>query len=330
MPAIGNGNLTLLDLASRMDKGVVAKSIVEILAQRNEIIPDMVWVPCNDGSGHKTTIRTGLPSATWRSLYKGVSETKSVTAQIRDACGMLENYSTVDAALVDDAKDGQAFRLSEDAPFIEGMDQSFAQTLFYGDTRVNQERFMGLSARFNALSGYAGAENVLNAQGLSSNCTSIWLVNWGDQTVHGIYPDGSHAGLEQKDLGEQTVYDASNKPFQAYRSHYKWKPGLCVRDWRYIVRIANIDTTLLTSDAGSGADLIDLLVQALERIRDLNGKPALYCNRFIRSFLRRQQMNFPRLLVDDVDKVGGKHVMSFAEVPVRRCDQILNTETALT
>src|SRR5687767_8880023 len=129
MAGVGNGNLTLLDLATRMEKGQVAKSIVEILAEQNQVLEDMVWKECNDSSGHKTTVRTGLPIATWRQLNYGVPSTKSTTAQIRDACGMLENYSTVDKALVNLAKDKAAFLMSEAKPFIEGMNQGFVDTL---------------------------------------------------------------------------------------------------------------------------------------------------------------------------------------------------------
>ena len=44
----------------------------------------------------------------------------------------------------------------------------------------------------------------------------------------------------------------------------EWECGLTVRDWRYVVRICNIDVTNLI--AGSGANLINLLVRALWRL----------------------------------------------------------------
>lgn len=328
MAGVGNSNLTLLDLASRMEKGSVAKSIVELLNETNEVIDDMVWVQANDGSAHKTTVRTGIPAATWRQLNYGVSQTKSTTAQIKDACGMLENYSTVDKALIDLAGDKAAFRMSEDRPFIEGMNQGFVDTLIYGNTASNTERFMGLAPRFNSLSAQ-NADNIIVGGGSGSDNTSIWLVVWGENTVHGIYPNGSQAGLTQRDLGEQTVYDASNNPYQAMRSHYKWDCGLSVRDWRYIIRIPNIDTSELTYNAATGARLTDLMVQALERVKDLKGgRPAFYVNRTIRSFLRRQMLSSSNLLLS-MDELAGKKVVTFDGVPVRRCDAILNNEATV-
>src|SRR5688500_5837892 len=108
MAGVGNTFLTLSDLANRMVKGNVAKEIIEILNAQNEVLEDIPWIECNDGSGHKTVVRTGIPSGTWRMLNYGVPQKKSTTAQIRDATGMLENYSLVDASIVDRAKDKQA------------------------------------------------------------------------------------------------------------------------------------------------------------------------------------------------------------------------------
>lgn len=331
MGAVGNSNLTLLDLATRMEGGKVAKTIIELLSKTNEIIDDMVWVECNDGTGHKTTVRTGIPAATWRQLNYGVTQTKSTTAQVKDGCGMLENYSTVDAALAAMSGDKSAFLLSEARPFLEGMNQGFADTLFYGNTASNPERFMGLAPRYSSLTAAESKDNIIDGGGTGSVNTSIWLVVWGENTAHGIYPKGSQAGLVQRNLGEQTVYDANGNPYQAERSHYKWDCGLSVRDWRYLVRIANVDVTALTKNAATGADIIDLMTQGLERVKDLNlGRPAFYVNRTVRSFLRRQMVNKTLQSTLSMETVAGKKVMMFGEVPVRRCDSILSTEAQVT
>jgi hypothetical protein len=60
---------------------------------------------------------------------------------------MMEDYSEVDKALVEMAGNPAAFRLQEDRPHIEGMNQEFASTLFYGDESTAPEEFTGLSAR---------------------------------------------------------------------------------------------------------------------------------------------------------------------------------------
>jgi hypothetical protein len=243
---------------------------------------------------------------------------------------MLENYSQVDKSLADLNGNSAEFRMSEDMAFIEGMNQDFAQTLFYGDTKVNPEKFMGLAPRFSQKSGAENGANVLLGGGSGSTNTSVWLIAWGPNTIHGIYPKGSKAGIFSEDKGQQTVLDPNGGMYEAYRKHYKWDAGLVLRDWRYVVRIANIDVNALTKNAASGADLIDLMAQALEQIQDLTkGKPVFYVNRTVKSFLRRQMMNKSNVQLTLQD-VAGKSVMMFDGVPVRRCDKLLSTESTIS
>lgn len=333
MAVLATTNPTLGDLAKRLDPdGAIAK-IVEILNQTNEVLDDMPWLEGNLPTGHRSTIRTGIPAPTWRKLYGGVQPSRSTTAQVTDNCGMLENYAESDKKLADLNGNTGMFRLSEERPIIEGISQELAKTLFYGNEGTLPESFTGLAPRFNTrnVSTSQSADNVLHGGGAGSDNTSIWLVVWGDQTVHGIYPKASKAGLDMKDMGEVTIenIDGANGRMQAYRSHYKWECGLSVRDWRYIVRIANIDVSDLTKDASAGADLLDLVAQAFEQVPSLNaGRPVLYCNRTIKSFLRRQQKNSKNVQISMAD-VAGRRVMMLDEVPVRRCDAILNSEAVV-
>lgn len=326
MSAIGNNNPTLLDVATRTDSEGKIQTIVELLSETNEVIDDASFMECNDGTNHKTTIRSGLPATTWRKLNYGVQPSKSKTVQIQDSTGMLEAYAEVDKALADLNGNTSEFRLSEDRAFLEAMNQSFVETLFYGDTSKNPERFMGLAPRYNDLSAENG-DNIIDAGGTGSDNTSIFLVVWGANTCHGIYPKGSKAGLNHRDLGEETLEDENKGKYQGYRTHYKWDTGLTLRDWRYVVRIANIDVSDLTKDAsGSSADLIDLMVQALEKVPNLSmGRAAFYCSRNVRSFLRRQITNKDNVHLN-MSEVAGKKALMFDDVPVRRVDAILETE----
>lgn len=324
---------TLLDVAKRLDPDGKVAAIVELLNQSNEVLDDAVWLECNDGTGHKTTVRTGLPAPTWRRIYQFVQPTKSTTAQVRDNTGMLEAYAEVDKALADLNGNTAAFRLSEDSAFIEGMNQEQADTIFHGNEGTEPEAFTGLGPRYNSLSA-ANGQNIVNAAG-DSDRTSIWLVGWGPNSVHCLYPKGSKAGLTVEDKGQVTIDSlgngvASAGRMEAYRTHYRWDSGLSVRDWRYVVRIANIDQAALTSDAASGAKLIDLMTQALERIESLsNVRPAFYMNRTLRSILRRQIVSKVVGSTLTMEQVAGKFVTHFDGVPVRRVDKLVSGESAV-
>ena len=329
MAVLNATNLTLLDIAKRTDPKGKIDMITEMLSETNEIILDATAVEGNDGTGHKSTIRTGLPAGTWRKFNYGVAQEKSTTVQIRDTTGMLETYSKPDKALIELNGNTADARLSEDRAFLEGLNQTVSDTLFYGDTDLNPERFMGFGPRYDSMSAQ-NADNILLGGGAGSDNTSVWLVGWSPMTCHLIYPKGTKAGLQHRDLGEDTTTDENGNEYQILRTHYKWNVGLCVRDWRYVVRIANIDTSELTKDAASGADLIDLMVQALELPPSMgNVRWAFYCNRTVRSFLRRQITNKDNVWLS-MDEVAGRKTMMFGEVPVRRCDSILNTEATIS
>lgn len=333
MATLATTHPTLVDVAKRLDPDGKIDKIVEMLSQTNEVIQDAVWIEGNLPTGHRTTIRTGLPTPTWRKLYGGVQPTKSTTVQVTDNTGMLEAYAEVDKALADLNGNTAAFRFSEDAAHVEGMNQEFAQTLFYGNEGTEPEAFTGFGPRFNDQSAENGG-NILTSAATpdASDNTSLWLVVWGPNTVHCIYPKGSKAGLAMNDKGPVTVEDANGSNggrYEAYRTHYRWDCGLTVRDWRYVVRI-QVDQEDLVKDAASGPDLIDLIAQGLEMVPSLSmGRPVLYCNRTIKSFLRRQIANKVAASTLTMDMVSGKHVMTFDGIPVRRCDQIANTESGI-
>ena len=332
MATLSVTNPTLADLAKVTDPDGSIADVVEILNATNEILMDMTFLEGNLTTGHRTSIRSGLPTPTWRKLYGGVQPTKSRAVQVTDNTGMMEDYSEVDKALVEMAGNPAAFRLQEDRPHIEGMNQEFASTLFYGDESTAPEEFTGLSARYNSLSAENG-DNIIAGGGSGSDNASIWLICWGPNTCHGIIPKGSKAGVQQRDLGEVTLEnaDGANGRMQAFRTHYRWDVGLSVRDWRYAVRIANIDRSALTADISAGADLNDLMHQAWTEIPNTSmGRCAWYMDKSILSMLRRQTSSAVSSSTLTTDLVGGTMQTSWGGIPIRRCDAVRGNEATVS
>ena len=343
MATIGSTALTYADWAKRMDDGYRVASIIELLSQTNEILDDMLVMEGNLPTGHKTTVRTGIPQATWRLLNTGVPNAKSTTAQIVDTCGNLETYAVIDKDIADLNGNTAEFRLSEVKAFLEGMSQQVAATIIYGNQFVNPERFTGFAPRYSTVTAANSqtTNNVLNAGGTASTNTSIWINTWGGDTMHATFPKGKITGLQHRDMGEWPVLDSSSNTYQAYRDHFKWEIGLVLRDWRYQVRIANIDVTQLTGV--SAANLINLLVRGLYRmpttparvtavqssdtpeVRANQGRLVIYANRIVRTYLDLQAMNKTNVLLR-LQEFDGKVVTTFRDVPVRTCDAILSNE----
>lgn len=343
MATIGSLALTYADWAKRMDEGYRVAAIIELLSQTNEILDDMLVVEGNLPTGHKTTIRTGLPQATWRLLNAGVPNAKSSTAQIVDTCGNLETYAVIDKDIADLNGNTAEFRLSEVKAFLEGMSQQVASTIIYGNQHTNPERFTGLSPRYSTVStaNSQTANNIIDAGGTSSTNTSIWITTWGSDTLHGTFPKGKMTGLQHRDMGEWPITDSAGNTYQAYRDHFKWEIGMVLRDWRYVARVANIDVTALTGV--SAANLINNIIRALYRlptapstataiqssdtpeVKANMGRVAMYANRVVRTYLDLQAMNKTNVLLR-MEEFDGKVVTTFRGIPIRTCDAILNNE----
>lgn len=321
---------TLLDIAKRTDPNGQIARIAETLNTDCPLIESIPWKEANGPDGHLVTTRTSLPALTWRRYNEGVSPTKSSTGQFTETVGMLEGISIVDEALVKRNGANKDFRASEDLAFVSSYKRYLETAYFYASTKTDPEQIMGLAPRFDALSGLPYQSQVLPfGAAAGGDSSSIWLVGWGDRKVYGIYPMGESetGGLKMEDMGIELVNDSNNKPFRAYRSHFKWQCGLVVEDSRYVVRICNIDDDVLVE---TGNALILKMAEALEQIQSLDDcKPVFYMNRRTRSYLRRQSIDTTKNSTLTFDNVAGKPVLSMSGVPIHRSDALLATESPL-
>lgn len=329
MATVGNTYLTLSDVFKRTDSSKQIAAVIELLAQNNPILQDMVVKECNDGTTHLTTVRTGIPEATWRMLYQGVQPSKSTTAQVRDATGFAEAWSEIDAKLYELTQDKAGLRLSEASAFLEGLNQAMATSLFYGDQATSPAKFTGLAPRFNKLATSGSGAQIVDAGGTGADNTSIWFVVWGENTVHGLYPKGSQAGVSRDDKGVQTKTLADGSVFDVVREKFQWDIGLSVRDYRYVSRIANVDV----SDMQAGTvKLYDFMRKAFYRLRQrrvIGGNAAIYLNKDVLEALDRLATNggttdnFVRLGRKEVE---GEEILTYRGIPLRESDALLNTE----
>lgn len=339
MATLSTSNLTLADWAKRSDPDGRVPIVAELLSQSNEILDDCVFKEGNLPTGERVVIRTGLPGVYWRALNQGIPSTKSTTAQIDEACGILEARSEVDKDLAMLNGNTAQFRLSEDTAFLEAMNQTQAETLFYGNPGTDPKKFLGLAPRYSDLSA-DNSVNILNAGGSGSDNSSVYLVVWGDNTVYCPFPKGSKAGLTHEDLGEQTVYNSDGTRLQAFATRYQWKNGLVVKDWRYVVRICNVDISDLLGVTGTQAgtaatSLVKLMARALYRIPNMAmGRAAFYMNRTVHSGMAISALDKSQSVLniqDGLSQFGSaQSYLTFLGVPLRKVDALLNTESVVS
>lgn len=339
MATLATGQLTLADYSKRLGPDGKIDPIAELLSQTNDILEDVVWVEANQPTSHVVAVRTGLPAVYWRAYNQGVPSSKSTTAQVTEPCAMLEARSHIDAKLLQLNGNSAAFRLSEETAFIEAMSQEMTGKLFNGNVGADMKTFSGLATRYSSTTAGNGS-NVILAGGSGSDNSSIYLVVWGEQTVFGTFPKGSRAGLASRDLGEESVQDSNGQWFQAARSLFQWDCGLVVKDWRYVVRIANIDVSDWVGVTGTQAstastNLIKLMMRAIARIPNMSmGRAAFYANRSIQEGLMIQALekSSNALSIKQAATQFGTQInqLEFMGIPVRGVDQLGIAETLVS
>ena len=349
---LNSGHNTLIDIAKSFGPDGKVMVVAELLNQSNELLPYMNFIQGNMPTGHKASVRVGLPTVGFREFYKGVQISKSGRATIEDVCCMLEGRNEIDKDLAELNGNTEAFRLSEGLSFIEAMTEQFAQSVIYGNTATNKDGILGLTPRYSSKAATSG-QNIIDAGGTGNTNTSVWLVVWGENTVTGIYPKGSKAGLVQEDLGIIDAFDASNNRFRAYAELWQWKYGLHVKDWRYAVRIANVLAADLTGQSGTQAItastwLNKLMIKALARIPSMGrGTATFLANRTVKEMLSIGALDKSQNALSFTEAVnqygtvapgsvagsgtgiqGGQ--LRFMGVPVLTVDQILATESQVS
>ena len=340
---------TLLDVANLQDPDGSTASVVEILSQQNEMLQDIVMLPSNEPNSHRHVIRTGLPTGAWRGYNAGVQPSKSSTASVRSTIGNYEMYSEIDRDLANLNGNSAEWRLQEETPFIEQMSQQIQKQFIFGDETNSGEEygFTGIYKHYNEVDGatVASGDNVIDVGGNEDTGTapagnqSILLMCWDPMCSFGIFPRGTQAGLQVEDKGEVTIEDVDGSSgtggrMEAYRTHYKWQTGLVIRDWRYNVRIANIDYSNLIGHNSTGEALrkrvIDSMFEAINLLPSMKGRVAFYMSRDVRTSLFRGLSEGVKESTLTVEQLGGQMTHMFHGIPIRRVDAMSALESDIT
>lgn len=343
--------LTLADIGRRLDPHGKLADMAEILSQCNMMLDDMPMVEGNGHSSHVTTLRTSLPKGTYVRFYQGAGYTKSNAAQVEFGMSNLRDYVQIDKLLCDIGGQSTDLRQKEDMAHMEGLAQQQSTTIVYGNSFTNPAQFTGIAPYYNTVSAAnaANAVNVFDCGGTGSSNASIWLVGWGENTVYGIYPKGTKAGLVFEDKGDVVPgFDTAGNRFEAYTTMFEWKMGLAVEDWRYNVRLANIDTTTAGLLGPTPPDIFAILSRAIVRLptagmmqsgitkmgsttqagamnRTPSVKLRMYMDRTVRAALDVQAIRDKNVLLSPTD-YDGRPITSFRQIPIMVHDSLLNTE----
>ena len=318
---VNEHRMSLVEVVKRHDPDGNLSTIAEVLNDQNDMVADAVWREANDNYSNKTTRRSSLPSGTWRKFNQGVDNSASETVELVDVIGILEAHSENDVDLINSFTDPKQARMDEAMSFVEGLSQDMATAMLYGDASADPEKFTGLAPRLDDI---AAAANVINEGGTGSDLCSVFVVDWGINSVYMMYPRNSVVGLDHINMGQVMATDSDSKDFLAYLDIFKWKAGMVVKNHKSIGRLANIEST--------GVDNLfdeDNLITLMNRMTKGPGR-RIYVNETIMTqmeilFKDKTNVNFYK-----EDGLAPGPVLHFKGVPIRQMDALTITETALT
>jgi hypothetical protein len=235
------------------------------LAEKNDLIRDLPSYPANGGRTHTGVRWSSLPTGTIISVGGGWSASfGDLQPYTANTCIMKSRYQAPVDALKQEENPAE-YRRAQEAAHEEGMSQSAAMTIMYGNDAADPEKIDGLSniGPWNDLS----ETDYVYDMGGSSNFRSCWLVAPGLINCHLIHPKGDdNVGLSHEDKGEvfvnasDTDSGASGKRWDVI-TEFEWIFGIVVRDQRSVKRICNIDSSL----SEISTDLIKKIIQARHR-----------------------------------------------------------------
>lgn len=329
MAVLAQNYPTLMEVSKQFTEDGTPLPIAESLNQSNEALDDIPFFEANSTNGHRIAVESALPDAVFRKLNGGILPSKGATTDVTESMASLTSLGKVDRLLADLSGNVNVYRMRKNGRHMEAMNQKWMQTLFYGDTGINPEQFLGLGGRYYDIGAGAplNSRQIIDAGGTGTDNFSIWGVVWGPSKVYGIYPKGTKAGLVHEDYGvELCAAPDGVGELPMYRDWFEWNGGIAVEDWQAVVRIANIDSSDLTKTAATGADISDLMIQAEELLPTNGGHLVWYVPGRVRTFFRRQILNKANVNLTE-ESFSGRRVVMFGGAPVRKVDRLLGTES---
>ena len=312
-----------------------AAYVIEILEEKNDFLAHMPYEMANDGTSHVVTLRDSVPTPDWFKPGYGILPKFGTFRQIPFRAGAMRSVCEIPKDLV--SSDMEEMKQQAKA-HIQGMNNEMANAVFYGNQAVNDNQFTGLTPWYDKKT-FENKDAIIDAGGTGSNLRSIWVIGWGPETVAGFYPSNrGEMGIQVDDMGltdDQTADVEGNSSAgkvgrqPVFRTYYSWSLGVSLKDWRYCIRIANLDPQDYKEvPTGTEPKLLSLVNRALVRLRDRRGiSPAIYADRNTIEWMSVQRTEKVAQSTLTQEDVFGRGMVTVADgVPVYPTDALAVNE----
>jgi hypothetical protein len=326
-----NKALPLNEIANRLDRDGSLGELAFTMMEKNQLLEVLPFKTASAETHHDFSKVVSVPTGTWTKRDKGVNLEHGGTRPAKEYMGTIESYSQVDVRNFRGVERSAAagLRLQEDKLFMTGLTQSVSHEIIYGNLGEDPNSLDGIFAR--GAYNITGGPQVIDAGGTGSDLMSILIMELGDDTMYGIYPNGTKAGIETEDKGEEPKYDSDGKRYDVLTTHFIWDLGFVVKDDRAIVRIANLEDAVINDSGDNGGLSDDLILDALAQLPNMGEKSSyIFLNR--RSLRNLQKVAKDRVNVtyDPTNPFGRKWIRDYMGTPIKMEEQLVLTESVIS
>lgn len=317
--AILNNYHTLVELAKRTKPDGNMAELINTLAEKNPMLEEAHWEQANDINSHQFVQVISEPMGSFGRINKDIPFSAARTKQVVEPIGSIVDALKVDERLLEKAPNASEYMAREAELHVSGMGKTAHRTLLYGSRAVEPDGIDGFMTRLSAL-----GSNVINGGATGAATSSILVVKWGRDGAYLTYPRNFGKFLEEKGPDRVWVSEGQGASGGYWAQVATWaiNMGLCIAKPKNVQRIANISAA-----GGQNGFNADLLVQALDSLDNTDGA-VIYVPKAVYTQMNIALMNKTNTHYSREEE-WGRPVLHFMGIPVKRCDQMLATETAL-
>jgi hypothetical protein len=314
----------MISLASKEDRDMVIA-----FTQSNPHLGVMPMMKANRKTSHEFDVFNSATAVTYGGVNAGYAMGKANSTPISEQLGIAGVISPTSLQSLKflTAEEGRRARYLNDLAMAEQAAITLASDFFYGTTVGSPEKFRGLAVRRSTLNATDVLGQVMTKGAGASGGTSIYFLELGFNTFHGLTIEGLPFGVNVESIpGVHTVQVGSSPDLYlpSYLSQIEFCVGLAEKNPRALRRLCNIAVT--GSSNRATATLIN------EQIAFLPGKGTnaiMLMNATTHSYLLTANAEYAKYS-GKADMGGVEFNLWQGRIPMMICDGITNTETVVS
>jgi hypothetical protein len=328
---------TMIEVAKSIGAQGNDLALIDTMSQKTPFMEEGYWMEADDFQSHHFMQTLNEPVGIDSVINVGVGWDVATATPVTEIIQGIEDYMRIDMRILAKRRNPQQYIKQQCDVFVRGLTKTMHDRILYGNYTANTavgvgtsgsspiggasaDRIQGIMSRFNTIATNPWYNVTSNAGSGTNAQASTLAIVWGPDAVFFTYPHGGQDFVKVTDMGEQLVYDSSQKPYQAYVVHFALQFGLNVADPRKVQRLANINTTAYWSSTNQ--------LKALGQLPDGYDGAVLYVPRFVWTYMQIDAMTKSNSFYTK-EEIWGRQQTMFQGVPIKMVDRMASNEAVV-